>query len=83
MAKKGLDSKLFLDFSNRPRQPVRFKKTKNLITQVNVRAWDEPPHVGIFQRHPEEYQEEIKKFMEQHIFSNNHSGKTVKEAMAV
>ncbi|KAG4074573.1 hypothetical protein HA402_004444 [Bradysia odoriphaga] len=50
---------------------------------VNLRAWDEPPHVGIFQRHPEEYQDEVKKFMERHVFKNNRGGKEFKEAMAV
>jgi len=37
-------------------------------TMVNLRAWHEPPHVGIFQRHPEEYQDEVRKFMEKHVF---------------
>lgn len=46
-----------------------------------MRAWDEPPHVGIFRDHPEEYQDEVKRFIEKHILPNNYSGEKVKEAM--
>lgn len=56
---------------------------EKLCPQVNLRAWDEPPHVGIFQRHPEEYQDEVKKFMERHVFKNNFGGDKLKAAMAV
>jgi len=33
---------------------------------VNLRAWAQSPHVGIYQRHPDEYQEEVKKFLQRH-----------------
>jgi len=50
---------------------------------VNLRAWNEPPHVGIYQRHPDEYQDEVRKFLDKHVFPRHNGKEQVKEAMAL
>lgn len=50
--------------------------------QVNVRAWDKPSHVGIYKRHPEEYRDEVNKFMDRHVM-NKGGDERIKKAMAI